>query len=70
MAKPKQQVRSNSPSKAQDKSKQLPSMKVGEQATGSTNVGEPTLGRSNEWVETVGLGTLRVLHNGTDKYDY
>ena len=45
-------------------------MKVGEQATGSTNVGEPTLGRPEEWVETVGLGTLRVLHNGTDKYDY
>ena len=33
-------------------------------------IGKPTLGRSPSYVEKVGLGGLKVIHNGSDPGSY
>ena len=53
-----------SPSKKQ---REMPKMKVGQR---DASVGEATLGREPGYVDSVGLGNLRVIHQGRGDYKY
>lgn len=55
------------PEVVQEEKKQTapaPKMNVGNRYAPQTAVGEPTLGKEKGFVETVGLGNLKVITNG------
>ncbi len=43
---------------------QLPNMNVGNRYAPQPMIGEPTIGKEDGYVETVGLGNLKVITNG------
>jgi hypothetical protein len=55
------------PEAIQEEKKQTastPKMNVGNRYAPQTPVGEPTLGKEKGFVETIGLGNLKVITNG------